>query len=215
MFSHTETNPIQPNECFVLAVFNKSGHYSLHGLWVDYSRGGYPAYCRQVTFDPQTIAPLRPQLDKDWYICGDTLHAHEWEKHGACTSYTEFEYFQQALNCFELLMSTHANWLPQYPTESGTILVPLQKLPTGYGPVAPRRVTEDHIRRARLTHDHLTSQPDYPTRAAQGMGIAQLPKRHFLPGYQTPLTLTDRFNVNLSSGTSTLSQPPPHRNRIT
>jgi ribonuclease I len=92
---------------YYLALFkcNKNSEYTIHGLWIDYSRGGYPEFCNSDKFDIELLDPLRKNLDKYWGGCfGNSidLWEHEWKKHGTCFyPRIEFtEYFNKTLNLF-------------------------------------------------------------------------------------------------------------------
>lgn len=65
----------------------KECDYTIHGLWIDYTRGGYPQFCNKEPYNESVIQPLKPSLDKYWESCwGDNsdLWEHEWKKHGTC-----------------------------------------------------------------------------------------------------------------------------------
>jgi ribonuclease T2 len=71
-------------------------HFTLHGLWPQYSSGGYPSFCTQEPFDktiPNEVGwedmttywpnAQYPETDPKYYDFWD----HEWTKHG-CISLT-------------------------------------------------------------------------------------------------------------------------------
>lgn len=84
------------------------GHYfTLHGLWPQYSAGGYPADCTNEPFNssvPTAVgysdmlkywpnvqyAESDPDYDEFW--------THEWTKHGTCTGLSQQDYFSNALD---------------------------------------------------------------------------------------------------------------------
>lgn len=88
--------------------------FTIHGLWPDYDDGTWPACCRHTSFDMDKILPLKPTLEKYWpsLYCSSSstcfsgkgpFWAHEWEKHGTCSSPVvkdELEYFTTALDLY-------------------------------------------------------------------------------------------------------------------
>jgi len=66
----------------------KNDNYSIHGLWIDYNKGGYPVYCNMTDkFDIIELNEFKYELDEKWYSCygkSETLWEHEWDKHGTC-----------------------------------------------------------------------------------------------------------------------------------
>jgi ribonuclease T2 len=64
------------------------GHFGfiVHGLWPQYSRGGYPENCGQQAGpgNPQQMLDLMPDLH---------LIQHEWTTHGTCTGLSAVNYF--------------------------------------------------------------------------------------------------------------------------
>ena len=55
----------EKKEIYHLALFpNKSVvyGYSIHGLWVDYVEGGYPQYCKKVTYNEDKLQPLMEDM---------------------------------------------------------------------------------------------------------------------------------------------------------
>ena len=93
---------------YILALqkCSHSSDYTIHGLWVDYTRGGYPEFCRNIPFDEKTIEPLRSQLDTFWPSCyngpNKGLWKHEWLKHGTCfnPNITLYDYFNSTLELY-------------------------------------------------------------------------------------------------------------------
>jgi ribonuclease T2 len=84
---------------------NKKSNYTIHGLWIDYNRGGYPEYCNKTEFDISLLNPIRNDLEKYWPGCygnNKDLWEHEWRKHGTCF-YPRIglvEYFNKTLQLF-------------------------------------------------------------------------------------------------------------------
>ncbi|KAI5679857.1 hypothetical protein M9H77_01084 [Catharanthus roseus] len=93
---------------------NALNEFTIHGLWPDYNDGTWPACCNGPRFDAKEIFPLHDALEKYWpsLSCGKpstchggrgTFWAHEWEKHGTCSSSVvrdEHGYFLTALNVY-------------------------------------------------------------------------------------------------------------------
>lgn len=65
--------------------------FVLHGLWPQYSRGGYPADCA-------TSESLTPEAVKfgNTVFPSPKLVQHEWDKHGTCSGLSALAYFQAA-----------------------------------------------------------------------------------------------------------------------
>ncbi|XP_003564836.1 ribonuclease 2 [Brachypodium distachyon] len=88
--------------------------FTIHGLWPDYDDGTWPSCCRHTNFDMDKISPLMPILEKYWpsLYCSSSstcfsgrgpFWAHEWEKHGTCSSpvvQEELQYFSTALDLY-------------------------------------------------------------------------------------------------------------------
>ncbi|MFS7964489.1 putative ribonuclease T(2) [Helianthus anomalus] len=88
--------------------------FTIHGLWPDYNDGSWPSCCSGPAFDETEISSLLNVLDTYWptLSCSkaSTCHnkkglfwAHEWEKHGTCSSAVtgdEYSYFVTALNLY-------------------------------------------------------------------------------------------------------------------
>jgi len=89
-------------------------HFTIHGLWPQYSTGGYPASCTTEPFDPAVIdvvgydrmitywpnvevAEGDPDYDQFW--------EHEWTKHGTCSGLSQEAYFNQTIALYEKLGS--------------------------------------------------------------------------------------------------------------
>ncbi len=109
----------QPQFCFKqykYAGCRRPGEYSrrhltLHGLWPQYSDGGYPSSCRyeefkssipysvgyhdMLTYWPNSKATeSSPNYDSFW--------KYEWEKHGTCTPLSQYDYFFHAIRLAKL-----------------------------------------------------------------------------------------------------------------
>jgi len=90
---------------------NYSTHLVIHGLWPECSTGSYPQNCRpqDAALDPQVIRDLAPEFTKLWPDAknpdpdptkGMDFYAHEWSKHGTCTSLTQHQYFEAAFDTY-------------------------------------------------------------------------------------------------------------------
>jgi ribonuclease T2 len=65
--------------------------FVLHGLWPQYTRGGYPQTCRTR----QTLTPAARQFANSVFP-SPKLVDHEWAKHGTCSGLDAMGYFQLA-----------------------------------------------------------------------------------------------------------------------
>ncbi|XP_031259045.1 ribonuclease 2 [Pistacia vera] len=93
---------------------NSPTEFTIHGLWPDYNDGTWPACCKRSNFDEKEISTLLGALEKYWpsLSCGSSstcysgkgsFWAHEWEKHGTCSSPVtgdEYSYFLTTLNVY-------------------------------------------------------------------------------------------------------------------
>ena len=85
---------------------HKESNYTIHGLWIDYERGGYPAFCNRTNFNVSELNDLRKDLDSYWPSCygkSEGLWEHEWQKHGTCfnTNMTLHLYFEKTLELYK------------------------------------------------------------------------------------------------------------------
>ena len=62
--------------------------FTLHGLWPQFDRGGYPSACRTAATDPSR-ADTAAMAD---IMGGAGLAWHEWKEHGRCTGLTSEAY---------------------------------------------------------------------------------------------------------------------------
>lgn len=82
-------------------------NFVIHGLWPQYSAGGYPSDCTTEPFNDTAIANIGmdtmnhywPNIkseptDPDYY----SFWQHEWSKHGTCTTLTQAVYFNSTIN---------------------------------------------------------------------------------------------------------------------
>ncbi len=82
-------------------------HFAIHGLWPQYSSGGYPSICTDEPFDEQIIIDIGiNEMNQYWPniksniddVDYDSFWEHEWTKHGTCSLLTQYEYFNTTLN---------------------------------------------------------------------------------------------------------------------
>ncbi|XP_015892989.1 ribonuclease 2 isoform X2 [Ziziphus jujuba] len=111
-FCHRTDHCCSSNACCRRS--NAPTEFTIHGLWPDYNDGTWPACCTHESFDEKEISTLLDALEKYWpsLSCGkpSTCHggkgsfwAHEWEKHGTCSSpvvHDEYSYFLTTLNVY-------------------------------------------------------------------------------------------------------------------
>jgi ribonuclease T2 len=82
-------------------------YFTIHGLWPQYSTGGYPSTCTTEAFDPN--APIAVGMDTMTQYWPDVQYAetdpdydsfweHEWTKHGTCTGLNQTAYFQATID---------------------------------------------------------------------------------------------------------------------
>ncbi|CAA7625184.1 ribonuclease T2 [Magnetospirillum sp. SS-4] len=63
--------------------------FVVHGLWPQYSRGGWPQCCGGPPLAPSAVPPEVSRV-----MIGGKLHTHQWNKHGACVTTRPDEYFR-------------------------------------------------------------------------------------------------------------------------
>jgi ribonuclease I len=81
-------------------------HFVIHGLWPQYSSGGYPSDCTSESFDETVINEIGLEdmnhywpnvksepTDADY----DSFWQHEWTKHGTCSPLSQLDYFNTTL----------------------------------------------------------------------------------------------------------------------
>lgn len=74
--------------------------FTLHGLWPQYERGGWPADCSSQS-EPPTRAATAAMVD----IMGDAgLAAYEWRKHGTCTGSSPQDYFKASRQAYDSIV---------------------------------------------------------------------------------------------------------------
>ena len=84
-------------------------HFTIHGLWPQYSSGGYPTFCTNEAYNSEVTTKIGSDMLKYWpniqYTFNDPLYTsfweHEWSKHGTCTGLTQEDYFQTTLSLYQ------------------------------------------------------------------------------------------------------------------
>ena len=82
-------------------------YFTIHGLWPQYSDGGYPSYCTDEAFNPDS--PEAVGLDDMYQRWPNVQSAttdsdyeefweHEWTKHGTCSGMTQTNWFNATMN---------------------------------------------------------------------------------------------------------------------
>ncbi|XP_043707037.1 ribonuclease 2 isoform X2 [Telopea speciosissima] len=118
---------------------NSPTEFTIHGLWPDYNDGTWPECCSRSSFNMKEISSLLGELQKYWpsLSCGSpstcfggrgVFWAHEWEKHGTCSSpviHDEYTYFLTALNLYSKYNVTGIL------TEAGYVASNSEKYPLG------------------------------------------------------------------------------------
>lgn len=85
-------------------------HWTIHGLWPQFSDGSYPSTCSNQQVDSTVFQSLSSDLDAYWPNVKSSdddddsnnyqhysFWQHEWSKHGTCSGMSPSEYFQTAL----------------------------------------------------------------------------------------------------------------------
>lgn len=81
-----------------------SGNWGIHGLWPEYTNGGYPSSCNSQAFSQSQVQDLVPRMNSEWQSltgANSDFWSHEWSKHGTCTGSSQHTYFQGALDLNE------------------------------------------------------------------------------------------------------------------
>ena len=82
-------------------------HFTLHGLWPQYTTSGYPSNCGsapllpdvlKVTIGMETMTQYWPNVKNaegtaDYF----SFYQHEWSKHGTCSGLTQPQYFNATI----------------------------------------------------------------------------------------------------------------------
>jgi ribonuclease T2 len=83
-----------------------TNHFTLHGLWPQYTTTGYPASCTTEAFDPKcpeavgmnTMEQYWPNVQaKEGSSDYDDFWTHEWSKHGTCSGLAQTDYFNTTI----------------------------------------------------------------------------------------------------------------------
>jgi len=81
-------------------------HFTAHGLWPQYTSGGYPQYCSSEVLNTSVVDEIgwdsmtmywpnveynvsEPEYTEFW--------AHEWEKHGTCSGLSQIDYLNTTI----------------------------------------------------------------------------------------------------------------------
>jgi ribonuclease I len=84
---------------------HSTSNYTIHGLWIDYKKGGYPEFCNRTTFNVTELHDIRRELDIHWPSCqgaNQGLWEHEWKKHGTCfKSMSLHSYFKTTVDIYK------------------------------------------------------------------------------------------------------------------
>jgi ribonuclease T2 len=92
-------------------VANYPQQWVIHGLWPNFWDGSWPQFCcKPDKFDVKKVKAIEPQLLANWpnllpKKSADSLWAHEWEKHGTCSTQSkklvgEMNYFNSTLTLY-------------------------------------------------------------------------------------------------------------------
>ncbi|TMW61528.1 hypothetical protein Poli38472_012719 [Pythium oligandrum] len=83
-------------------------HFTLHGLWPEYTNGEYPQNCNADSFDAKTVenAVGMDDLVKYWpeveYATSSSKYPsfweHEWTRHGSCTGLDQATFFSSVVS---------------------------------------------------------------------------------------------------------------------
>jgi len=82
-------------------------HFTLHGLWPQYTTSGYPSSCTAEAFDPKSPEAVgMSTMEQYWPNVQaaegssdyDDFWTHEWSKHGTCSGLAQTDYFNTTIN---------------------------------------------------------------------------------------------------------------------
>lgn len=86
-------------------------HFTIHGLWPQYTTSGYPSTCTTEAFNSTLVEQAigMPTLTNYWpnvqYSETSSQYPsfweHEWSKHGTCSGLSQTGYFQAAINLIQ------------------------------------------------------------------------------------------------------------------
>lgn len=86
--------------------------FTVHGLWPQYSSGGYPSSCTNEAFNASVVDAIGwDEMTTYWpnvqYTTTDPNYTdfweHEWSKHGTCSGLSQYDYFTASLNLIKQL----------------------------------------------------------------------------------------------------------------
>lgn len=86
--------------------------FTIHGLWPQYSAGGFPADCTSEAFNTavpdeigmSTMTQYWPNVQQaEGSASYDSFWEHEWTKHGTCTGLPQLNYFNATITLAEKL----------------------------------------------------------------------------------------------------------------
>ncbi|AES64389.1 ribonuclease T2 family protein [Medicago truncatula] len=103
----TRTDQWPPAAC--INSFRRCKHpipkyFTLHGLWPSNRALPHPEWCTPPLFDPNEIVGLVSKLSVEWpnlFGADEILWRHQWEKHGSCTPFKEYDYFKLGIELME------------------------------------------------------------------------------------------------------------------
>jgi ribonuclease T2 len=84
-----------------------TNHFTLHGLWPQYTTTGYPASCTSEAFNPKSPEAVgMASMEQYWPNVQakegssnyDDFWTHEWSKHGTCSGLAQTDYFNTTIN---------------------------------------------------------------------------------------------------------------------
>lgn len=83
---------------------NESITFTIHGLWSENME-----YCNGTDFNMNELSIIDTELNKMWYSCytnssnynNADFWKHEWDKHGKCFNYTEYDYFNNVIELYK------------------------------------------------------------------------------------------------------------------
>lgn len=92
------------NNVLALKRCNESITFTIHGLWSENME-----YCNGTDFDMNELSMIDTELNKMWYSCytnssnynNADFWKHEWDKHGKCFNYTEYDYFNNVIELYK------------------------------------------------------------------------------------------------------------------
>ena len=113
----------EPESCYKNPTWTQCGdpqtfcenHLVIHGLWPQYSSGGYPSTCTDEPFDEQIVVDIgMSEMNQYWPNIKsnttnpdyDSFWEHEWTKHGTCSPLNQTDYFNTTLNLGKIFGTT-------------------------------------------------------------------------------------------------------------